>query len=267
MVSCASRLSMAANHTVSASLSVGVTGHRSDRPGRGTPDVEAARRALASVLAAVRQAARASRGPVAAGDESDPSCVPAAGGCGLHLISALAPGADQWAAAEALDLGYLLRVVLPLDRTTSREDASGGDAERAAEFDRLLRCAVSVTELGGTRTRTPDGLLRPDRVAYLLAGRAVLQRSDLLLALWDGQPARGTGGTGQIVEEALGEGVPVVWLPWMAPLSWRVLDPARPGGFAAAPGPRDASALAQMVKQRLPPALRYATLEESEGQA
>jgi hypothetical protein len=37
----------------------------------------------------------------------------------------------------------------------------------------------------------------------------MLQASDVLLALWDGQAARGRGGTAQVVAEARELGLPV----------------------------------------------------------
>ncbi len=40
----------------------------------------------------------------------------------------------------------------------------------------------------------------------------VLEQSDFLIAIWDGEPAAGRGGTAQIVEEALEQNIPVIWL-------------------------------------------------------
>jgi hypothetical protein len=34
---------------------------------------------------------------------------------------------------------------------------------------------------------------------YALAGAYIAERADVLIAVWDGAPARGTGGTGDIV--------------------------------------------------------------------
>ena len=48
--------------------------------------------------------------------------------------------------------------------------------------------------------------------AYLQAGRAVVRHADILLAVWDGEPARGVGGTAEVVAEALNRGAPVVWI-------------------------------------------------------
>jgi hypothetical protein len=67
-----------------------------------------------------------------------------------------------------------------------------------------LARAATVTEL-------PTPQTGPREQGYLAAGRAMLARINLLIAVWDGEDAR-PGGTGQIVKEACDAGVPVVWL-------------------------------------------------------
>ncbi|MEO5877101.1 MAG: hypothetical protein ABIQ26_19070, partial [Streptosporangiaceae bacterium] len=55
----------------------------------------------------------------------------------------------------------------------------------------------------------------PTDEAYLVAGHRVVKRSDLLLAVWDGRPAGGLGGTADIVAYARDRGteVGVIWPP------------------------------------------------------
>jgi hypothetical protein len=48
--------------------------------------------------------------------------------------------------------------------------------------------------------------------AYAAAGRAVLNCSDVLVAIWDGQGARGTGGTGEMIAETRAQGLPLAWI-------------------------------------------------------
>ena len=43
-------------------------------------------------------------------------------------------------------------------------------------------------------------------------GRYVLDRCDVLVAVWDGQPARGRGGTADIVAMARHCGKPMAWI-------------------------------------------------------
>src|SRR6266850_2059881 len=43
---------------------------------------------------------------------------------------------------------------------------------------------------------------KPSEDAFFAAGRRVVENSDILLAVWDGKPAKGKGGTADIVEYA-----------------------------------------------------------------
>jgi hypothetical protein len=49
-----------------------------------------------------------------------------------------------------------------------------------------------------------------DDGSYERANRAILDRSDVLIAVWDGDPARGRGGTGDVVHDALERSLPVI---------------------------------------------------------
>jgi len=40
----------------------------------------------------------------------------------------------------------------------------------------------------------------------------MLDHCDRLIAVWDGLPARGPGGAGQIVEQARRQSIPVIWV-------------------------------------------------------
>ena len=49
----------------------------------------------------------------------------------------------------------------------------------------------------------------PMRRPFLRAGRRVVDLSDRLFAVWDGEKARGVGGTAEIVDYARASGKPV----------------------------------------------------------
>lgn len=53
----------------------------------------------------------------------------------------------------------------------------------------------------------------PAEDAFWAAGREVVERSDKLLAIWDGLPAAGLGGTADVVRyaRAAGKDVEVIW--------------------------------------------------------
>jgi hypothetical protein len=114
-------------------------------------------------------------------------------------VSSLAEGADQLFAEVILALGGSLEVVLPAERYRDELPAAS-----QAAYDRLLAQASEVHCL------TYDDLTDD---SYMAAGRAMVHRSDLVLAVWDGRDARGLGGTGDVVAYARERGVPVevVW--------------------------------------------------------
>jgi hypothetical protein len=118
-----------------------------------------------------------------------------------YFVSPLAEGADQLGATVALELGYRLQAILPLPPDDYRTDF---DAAGLAGFDALLRRADTILEL------PPQNGGRSE--SYALAGRATIEHSDVLIALWDGEPARGVGGTAEVVSLALQSDIPVIHL-------------------------------------------------------
>jgi hypothetical protein len=110
-------------------------------------------------------------------------------------VSAVAAGADQLFARAVLALGGSLEVIVPgADyRDTLPESVR-------AEFDRLVDEAAVVTTLD---------IARVDGAAYLAAGLEMLDRCDVLIAVWDGQPSRGAGGTADMVRRARARGIRV----------------------------------------------------------
>ncbi|WP_067171619.1 hypothetical protein [Microtetraspora niveoalba] len=114
-------------------------------------------------------------------------------------VSCLAPGADQIFADAVLDLGGALEVVVP-----ARRYGRALPERDRAEFERLLARAGSVVRL-------PYDVPTPE--TYRSANEVLLDGADLLIAVWDGRPARGRGGTAEVVGEALRRDIEVrvVW--------------------------------------------------------
>ena len=121
----------------------------------------------------------------------------------LTLVSPLADGADQMAAQAGLDRGWRLQAILPFDRATYIRDFDGHEAQ--ARFISLIERADCVLELPGD----PDDAAE----AYMAAGGATIAHCDLLIAIWDGQPPRGRGGTAEVVHLAVAQGTPVIHIP------------------------------------------------------
>jgi hypothetical protein len=110
-------------------------------------------------------------------------------GSRYHILSAIAEGADRIVAARAIDrLGAELVVVLPLPKETYREDF--GTPDSSQQFDSLLKKAQTIVEMEGCDDRAE---------CYERSGRYIVDRSDVMIAVWDGLPAQGTGGVGDIV--------------------------------------------------------------------
>ncbi|ANN20145.1 hypothetical protein SD37_34125 [Amycolatopsis orientalis] len=115
-------------------------------------------------------------------------------------VTCLARGADQLFARAVLDLGGSVEVVLPAQDYRARKV----EPDNAADFDELLDRAVVV-----------DTLPFPEsgREAYMAASERVLGGIEALIAVWDGGPSGGHGGTADVIEAARERGLPVtiVW--------------------------------------------------------
>jgi hypothetical protein len=123
---------------------------------------------------------------------------------GLQVVSALAEGADRMVAAVGLAHGAALVAVLPFSRAAYLQDFAGEQSRQ--DFIGLLAKAAEVVELDG-RTTSDESR----NAAYSAVGEAVVARSDLIFALWDGRPPNGPGGTSEIVDYARHRGCPVLW--------------------------------------------------------
>ncbi len=174
-------------------LQIGAIGHRS----LAAVDIPELTAAANEVLRQIRDAARLA---TAAG-----------AGVDLRCMSALAEGADLLFAHAALELEYTLSVALPFHREIYRNDFSNDDAK--SDYDSMLGRATSVYELDG---------VSGDPFAYRAVGRVLVEQSDILLAIWDGQPERGPGGTADVIRNARNADVPVVTIAATAPYEVRI---------------------------------------------
>jgi hypothetical protein len=115
-------------------------------------------------------------------------------------VTCLARGADQIFARVILDLGGTVDVVLPAH--DYREHKVKPD--NAADFDDLISKASNVETLPFQES---------NRDAYMAASEKVLGSIDALVAVWDGGPSGGYGGTADVVQAARRRGlsVTVVW--------------------------------------------------------
>ena len=130
------------------------------------------------------------------------------------ILSALAEGADRLVAVEVLKTeNSELEAVLPLAKKDYLQDFT--TAESKAEFQRFLDLAQKIEVL--TETGPETGLDDVRQKAYEAAGRHVVDHCDLLIAVWDGKPARGRGGTAEIVSYAREKRRPLIIVSSLAP--------------------------------------------------
>lgn len=176
-------------------LSVGVTGHRLNK--LDPADRVRLRQEVDRILAALKRALEE-----VGREASDPPGISR----GLLVVSPLAEGADRIVAEVALARGAQLIAPLPFGRDTYALDFPDPESRKA--YSAFLEKAAEIVELDG---RHDDQASRND--AYARVGALVVERSDVLIALWDGEKAAGLGGTAEVVALAKESGVPVLWLP------------------------------------------------------
>lgn len=220
-------------------LRIGVTGHRPNKLDAAAQNrvAEAARDVLGCLST------------TANGVQLDHAAVLASGEPNLRLVTALAEGADTILARCARNAGLRLDVVLPFPRD-EYVTAQRMQSDALAVFDGFLAEANSILELDNHPGEV-------EAAAYLAAGRRMLAHVDLLVAVWDGTPAAGVGGTAQIAVEALETGIPVIWI---RPDGTACLATERShltnfenGVPIRTPGSPCAEALAEVVRAKLAP--------------
>jgi hypothetical protein len=151
---------------------VGFTGHRQ------LADPAGAARAITAALEALRQE-----------------------GTGEWIgLSSIATGSDQLFVQQLLNLGMSWHAILPLPRAEFQKDFSPSDW---ADVENRLRRAEHLRIINTNGSRED---------AYLDCGLETVDGADVLIALWNGEPAHGKGGTADVVEYALSIGKPVLVL-------------------------------------------------------
>ena len=248
-------------------LSIGVTGHRA-----GNAAFAANRVRIEAVLGEVFDLVQ-----VAAGEATAP----------IRLHTLLADGADQIAARDALARGWELVALLPFGRDLnmavnaapetvadaraliSGDNAADAETHARASAIRELEGSARLFELaerdGYIATLFLEKLAAPTdlkaaeafsvrcsaRVA--LAGRVMIEQSDIIIGIWDGASRAFIGGTGHTISEALEHGAPVVWIDANAPENWRILYAPEALAVPGEMGPDREAELAGLVRAALRP--------------
>lgn len=190
-------------------VSVGVTGHRGNALADGSRDLLRSR--VVDALVLIEEVVRELH------ETNSRWFAPNA--TVLRFVSPLADGADQIAAEIAVSRGWELHAILPFSRSDYRTSL-GSDADRRS-LDELLSKSSRVLELPGSRD--------DPTAAYVMTARGTVAHCDLLMAIWDGEPARGPGGTADVVQLALSRGTGIVHIALdpaaESRLLWSAFDP------------------------------------------
>ncbi len=105
------------------------------------------------------------------------------------LLSGLAEGADRLVARCALEAGWHLGAVLPLKQQDYEKDFTS--EQSVADFREFLSRTTWVRELSSASSGRPQ--------CYRMLGKWLAHQSQVLIALWDGAPENGPGGTADVV--------------------------------------------------------------------
>lgn len=247
-----------------AHLALGVTGHRATNPAFSA-HADAISAALESLFAQVEQ--------IAASNLPDAQSV-------LRLHSLLVDGTDQIAAELALERGWELVVPLPFGADLNLAiNAHPATPEDAAALCRGNPAADHAVETRAAAIRAITGrahlfeladhdsevealwlasLANPENRAaarafealvsdnVALAGRVMIERTDLVVAVWDGKIANLPGGTGHTVKTALTLGTPVLLIDPTTPQDWSILTRPEELGQPRAAPPGSGSDIARL---------------------
>ncbi|MGH7494456.1 MAG: hypothetical protein ACREOO_18950 [bacterium] len=112
-------------------------------------------------------------------------------------FTSLAIGADQLFAQILRDRGIPYTTVLPCQKIEKTFQTPA----HLENYRRLLKNAASVETLN---------FIEPAEIAFFEAGKRVIDLSEILVAVWNGLPAKGLGGTADAVKYALDQKKSVV---------------------------------------------------------
>jgi len=117
----------------------------------------------------------------------------------LEMYNPLAPGADQLAAGIALQRNIALIVLLPFAQDQYLDEFP---QESQEVFLQLVSKAQKVIQIEAAQGEN----------RYRPLGNYLIDHMDCLVAVWNGLPARGPGGTGEVVEGFRRQGKPLAWV-------------------------------------------------------
>ena len=138
-----------------------------------------------------------------------------------------AEGADLSGTSAAMTAGADVAFIMPFAWDEYCADFQPANLSKVRQF---LASASSSFELPGRRDEGPR--------AYERANDIILENIDLLIAVWDGERARGRAGTGDVVQRAATMGLPII-----------VIDPKDPAVPTILEAPDDQNLASSQVTE------------------
>ena len=145
-------------------------------------------------------------------------------GVSLLAVCSAARGGDTLFIEETIRRSIPFVIILPFSMERFRKDFEADAWER---LQLLMRQALRVEHL--------DGQCGDDE-AYMEAGVGTIDRANVVIAVWEGEPARGLGGTADVVAYARALRKPLLLInPAMGQIIKERLDPLPATVAAQAP--------------------------------
>ncbi len=124
----------------------------------------------------------------------------------IEVLSSVASGADTEACQAALRLGIPLHVILPMPEESFFQDFGGEDDPSWMQTKAIIDDAKDGIN-GGTFRVSAGESARP--ACYHAMNRVMLEASDGLIAVFNGEQSDAIGGTAEVVKEASRLGLPI----------------------------------------------------------
>ena len=179
---------------------VGVVGHRPDRLPEDTSGLSTT---IGEVLGMIKAEAENFHSEHSKLFTEDPPF--------FLAISPLAEGTDRIFFKMAHGLDYSLCCPMPFSKEEYEKDFIDPKDLHNVSLQEFWDCLSDAGSRPGFSVYELDGDRSNNGEAYGNCGQVVLNQSDILLVVWDGQTLGKKGGTEETFSRSLNMGIPVVW--------------------------------------------------------
>jgi hypothetical protein len=121
----------------------------------------------------------------------------------ISIHTSLAEGADRLVLQRTLQLFENPHIIVPLPFPKDQYLKDFPGAKSKEEFNELINRADKVITFPPAKTKNKS---------YQIVGEYILDHSDIMVAIWDGKPPQGQGGTGDIINAVRNRNLPLAWI-------------------------------------------------------